>query len=235
MAAEECELNVAVRSSDTLAYKRRGDRCEGRYVERLSGAAIAVVSFTRTFQDYDLRAGDDLTVTWAMPQDSATHLRGRSLEPKVYYQMDTIRPAGDTMFRWPVEILTGLNLYRARLGVVGFYRGLVGSAEQGILVPLQISRGTAGTGSAGYELLVRPGVQLHEVYVSLAPLDDDGRAGNYLLDEETLGLGFYPAERTFSVALPELPRPGLYRLTLAAEPVGSGTVLVEDLYFHHRP
>ncbi len=235
MAAEECELNVDVRSSDTLAYKRRGDRCEGRYVERLSGAAIAVVSFTRRFQDYDLRTGGDLTVTWAMPQDSATHLRGRSLEPKVYYQMDTIRQAGDTTFRWPVEILTGLNLYRAKLGVLGFYRGLVGSAERDILVPLEISQGAAATRSAGYELLVRPGVQLHEVYVSLAPLDEDGRAGNYLRNEEALQLGFYPAGRAFPVALPELPHPGLYQLTLAAERVGGGTVLVEELYFHHRP
>ena len=71
VAAERCELAVTDRPYDALAYKWQGDRCEGRYVERLSGAAIAFVSFTSAFQDYDLRAGNALTVKWAAPQDNS--------------------------------------------------------------------------------------------------------------------------------------------------------------------
>lgn len=234
-ADEPCELSVTVRTSDTLAYQPRGDRCEGRYVARLSGTAPSIVSFTSAFQDYDLRAGLDLNVTWATPDDVAMHLRGRSLEPKIYYQMDTTRPASETTFKWPVDILSGLDLYRAKLGVVGFYRRRVGNIERSIHVPLRISQGTVGMKTADYKLLFRPGVQLDEVFASLAPIDADGRARDFILDEVALEQGFYPAERAFPMTLPDLPRPGLYHLTIAAEAAGSGTVLVEEFYFWHQP
>lgn len=234
-ADERCALAVDHRPQDTLAYKWQGDRCEGRYVGRLSGEAIAVVSFTSAFHDFDLRSASPLTVEWEAPQGAETHLRGRALGPKVYYQMDTVRPAGDTMFRWPVDILGGVGIHRADLGVVGYYRGRIGNTDREILVPLKISQGAADTEDTGYELLVRPGVQLHEVYVSVAPVGDDGSVGNFLRDEEPLELGFYPAERAFPVTLPELPQPGVHYLAIAAEPVGSGTLVVEELYFVNRP
>jgi len=229
--AEPCELAVAVRESDRLAYQERGKRCEGRYIEEVSGETIAIISFTSLLQDYDLSDGRDLKVSWSTPDDVTMHLRGRSLEPKIYYQMDTTRPASEGVFEWPVNILSGLDIQPSKLGVVGFYRGRIGSIETNIYVPVGISQANANKGVEEYRLLLRPGVQLHEVYVSLERIDIKGNSLQLILDEEPLRQGFYPAERVFQVPITNSSDPGLYHLLIAAEPTSGGTILVKELYF----
>ncbi len=49
------------------AYGQRENRCEGLYVEQVSGAVLAIVSLTSVFEDYDLDRGTPFIVEWTAP------------------------------------------------------------------------------------------------------------------------------------------------------------------------
>ena len=66
----------------------------------------------------------------------------------------------------------------------------------------------------------------------MATVGDDGMEEEYLVDEEALNYGFYPAQRAFDVALPALPRAGLYYISIAAELAVGGDATVEAFFLH---
>ena len=109
--------------------------------------------------------------------------------------------------------------------------------NQRVLLPLRIGQGGGAAveesaAEESYELVIRPGVELREIYLSLATVGDDGTEQVYLIDEEALNYHYYPAERGVVVRLPPLPRPGLYYILIAAE-LASGADATVDAYFHH--
>ena len=152
------------------AYGQRKDRCEGLYVEQVSGAVLAV--------------------------------------------------------------LAGIGLGRARLGVLGNMEWPFAGRKQRVLLPLRIGQGGGAAAEESYELVIRPGVELREIYLSLAAVGDDGTEQEYLIDEEALNYHYYPAERAVSVPLPPLSRAGLYYILIAAE-LASGADSTVEAYFHH--
>ena len=207
---------------DDRRYRLRGDRCEGRYIEQVSSSTLELVSFTSAFADYSLDSEHPLVVEWSSFGSEAMLLRGRSLEPKIYYRMDSVRPAGGTGYRWPLEILASLEIHKRRLGAVGSIQRQVGDRVRSVLVPLRIAQGEQAPAPGPYKLLVRPGVELEEVYVTLAALNADGEVRDYLMDEKALEFGFYPAERVFDVPLPDDLQLGIYRLLITASLADSG-------------
>ncbi len=214
------------------AYGQREDRCEGLYVEQVSGAVLAIVSLTSVFENYDLDRGTPFIVEWTAPGAGELHLRARSLEPKIYYRMDSRQRAEAESFRWPLEVLAGIGLGRARLGVLGSMEWPLAGRKQRVLLPLRIGQGGGAAAEESYELVIRPGVELREIYLSLAAVGDDGTEQEYLIDEEALNYHYYPAERAVSVPLPPLSRAGLYYILIAAE-LASGADSTVEAYFHH--
>ena len=227
-----CEPLLENRVAGPWAYSRREDRCEGLYVEQVSGKVLAIVSFTSAFDDFDLGTSKPLVVQWAAPGTGELRLRARSLQPKIYYRMDSRQPAEAETFRWPLEVLAGVRIGRASLGVLGSIERPLAGRERRVLVALRIGQGSGVTAEGSYELLIRPGVELHEVYLSVAAVSDDGMEEDFLVDEEALNYGFYPAERAFAVPLPALPRVGLYYISIAAE-LASGANATVEAYFLH--
>ena len=65
-------------------------------------------------------------------------------------------------------------------------------------------------------MLVIPGSELAEVYVTLARLDPAGNPSVWLRRGEALGYGYYPAERPIRIVLPLADAPGCYRLEVTA-------------------
>lgn len=219
-----CDPDVEVSPTAGLAYKERGDRCEGIYVEKVSGA-LSVASFTMSYMNYRLD-GPSLSVEWASPSPAAVRLRARSFRPKVYYRMDSQRPEGSTSFNWPLDILGSRNLKlgKGQLGVVGWYQDPQDSRRK-VYLPLRISQ----EGSAAprrYNLKVYTERSLDEVYLSIAAIGPDGRAGRYVKDEIPLEYGYYPARRPFEVPLGGLEK-GIYLVQLGAQLENGGTVNLE--------
>ncbi len=227
-----CDPLLENRVAGPWAYSQREDRCEGLYVEQVSGEVLAIVSFTSAFDDFDLGTGKPLVVEWTAPGAGELHLRARSLEPKIYYRMDSRQPAEAESFRWPLEVLAGVGIGRTSLGVLGSIERPLAGKERRVLLALRIGQASGTTAEGSYELLIRPGVELSEVYLSLAGVTDDGKEGDYLVDEEALNFGFYPAERAFAVPLPALPKAGLYYISIAAELAGGADATVAAYILH---
>ena len=69
---------------------------------------------------------------------------------------------------------------------------------------------------AGYQLVLVPGSELKEVYLSLAQVGADGQPRSFVMSDRPLGKGYYPAERGILIEIPEIKAPGVYYLEVGA-------------------
>ncbi len=235
------EASTPRRDIPTLTVNR-GDRCEGVYAKPVSSTSLSVVSVTAAFGDYKVDSVEPLSISWVPPHQQASppadacgqaatvasrdvHLRAQSLQPRVYYRMDTIRPPGDAAFTWPKDTLGALAIPRSALGVLGWTTRLVGGFERPVYLPLRVRQDPASSPEPAteYRVLVIPGRELEEVYVTLARLDAAGEPSIWLRRGDALGYGYYPAERPIRIALPLANAPGCYRLEVTGNLRGGGT------------
>jgi hypothetical protein len=198
LAADPCELRPT--AGDT-GYKWRDNRCEGEYIQSVAGSTdLRLVSFGAPL-DAAALAGPGLKLAWKSPEPGL-RIRAQSLRNRHYYRMDA--QASGSTFAWDTRLLRQLRLQPAEVGLVAWKE----SGGESRFVPLEVN------GARGIAVVVRPGAELREVYMTLRR--EDARAADALVRDKPLGLGVYPAERGFRVALPKVPAPGWYRLSLAA-------------------
>jgi hypothetical protein len=216
-AENPCDPALPPLESNPYGYRLRGDRCEGLYAREVGAASLALVSLTETFADYDARSGRPLIVEWSPPaRDTAIHLRAVGLRRRLYYRMDAIRPAGTTAYEWSPGLLSALGITRPELGIVGSARLRVGALERTVYLPVRVAQQSRPPRGRAHALLVMPGAEASEVFVSIAPVGADGRPLAFLRDGQPLGHGYYPAERGVEIPLTGLPAPGIYYVEIAA-------------------
>lgn len=227
---EHCDPGLD-RISSPLGYRPHEERCEGLYVQEVGSEDLVVLSFTEVFEEFDAAGGPDLRVEWEAPAEAPVRLRAQGVG-KRYYRMDTVRPAGTTSFLWPTDVLSGVGYTRQDIGVVGWTRATVGEVERQVYVPLRVTQGPSSAGPDGYRVVLQPGQELAEVYVSFAEVGEDGEPSRFLKDGDPLGYGFYPARRGVEIPLSGLGAPGVYYLEVGATVKGGGVTTVE-LWFYH--
>lgn len=237
-SAQHCDPDVPVSSNYALRYHQRGspeensDRCEGLFVQEVSSRPLEVASFTWVFETYEPVSDDHLTVTWETPNALRAHLQGLALRHNLYYRMDTTRPADSTSFRWDTVILANFNISRNDLGVIGW----VERDERKVYLPLRITRGPTATRSDQYRLVLMPGQELQEVYVSIATVDSTGNPASFLpeYDGKALDYGYYPAQQPIDLDLPLalLPQAGMYYVEVVARFKRGGSTAT-DFWFYH--
>jgi hypothetical protein len=228
--AEHCDPGLE-RISSPLGYHLHEERCEGLYVEEVGSADLVVLSFTEVFEDFDAAGGRNLRVEWEAPGEEPVRLRAQGVG-KRHYRMDTVRPAGTTSFLWPTDVLSGLGYTRQDMGVVGWTRATVGEVERQIYLPLRVTQGPSSAGPDGYRLVLQPGRELAEVYVSLAEVGEDGEPSRFFKDGDPLGYGFYPHRRGVEIPVSGLGPPGVYYLQVGASVKGGGVTTIELWFFH---
>jgi hypothetical protein len=212
------------------AYRQRGERCEGIYVQQVAGAPLAIVSWTQSFSDYDLSSRQPLTLQWDRAPDAASvRLRANSLQRRLYYRMDAIASAGATGFTWPSEILVALGVASNDIGVTATTRLKVGDMERDVHLPLRIAQGKPAQ-AGSYRLVVLPGGELSEVFVSLS-LESGGRSA-VVQRAEPLRHGYYPAGRPIEVLISSASARGFYHLEIGASTL-SGGAATTDIWFYH--
>src|SRR5579863_1516285 len=59
-----CDPHLPQPAQDPYGYRLRGDRCEGVYIQEVSGAPLLVASWTESFADYDLTSRQQLAMEW---------------------------------------------------------------------------------------------------------------------------------------------------------------------------
>ena len=228
-----CDASLTVLAGHPHGYRLRGDRCEGVYVEEVSGTSLKIVSFTEWFEDFN-PAAETLMLAWTAPQPSIVHLRADAVKRRIYYRMDTVKAAERTSYEWPTSLLAALQLRQADLGALAWADIRIGTSTQAVHLPLRIGKRSEADAPGQYRLLLMPGRRLSEVYVHLAPVRTDGTLGRFVVQGEPLRYGQYPAERAIPIRVTVPPVSGLYYLELGADIVG-GTVATTQLYFFHPP
>lgn len=218
-------------AGNPYAYRQRGDRCEGIYIQEVSGAPLVIASWTESFPDYDLHSKQPLMIEWqGLRGTGDVRLRAQGLRRRLYYRMDTLRPSGSKSFAWPSDLLSALNIAKGDVGIVGMTRGLVGQAEREIYLPLRIGQGGKATRTGNYQLVLLPGADLKEVFISLTALNGSKRS--LLKDGEPVGYGYYPAERPIEIPISGAQARGLYHLEIGAT-LKSGGAAAAELWFYH--
>ena len=240
-----CDPELETQPGDALGYRLRGERCEGLYVQKVASTTLVLASFlARTGLSSSASwEGEALNVEWTVPPAggnapesarreavASTRLRAQGLRPRLYYRMDAERPAGAAAFTWPTDLLTRLRILPREVGLVAWTERTLGGKPREVYLPLTVR--SAGPGGGGYLLVLRPGRELSEVYLSLAPLDRDGLLGEFLKDSEPLSYGYYPAGHGTEIELPALPAAGFYHLELGARFASGGVTAIELVFYH---
>jgi hypothetical protein len=214
-------LNPA--ATDPLAYRLRSDRCEGIYIQDVAATALRLVSFTDSYESFDPALDRPLVLEWTSPGNTAVHIRAQSLRNHLYYRMDSDRPAGSASFAWPADFLAALRLGKSELGVLAWTTRRIGSVERPVFEPVRVRQRAAATPGAYHRVVVVPGVQVDEIYVSVASLKPNGDTGAYTIDKRPAALGYYPAGRAAVIDVPVPSAAGVYRIDLGATLTQGGT------------
>jgi hypothetical protein len=215
-------------TKDGFGYRLRTIRCEGRYVfQDVASTTLTLASFVATFPES--MPDDVLSIAWTPPPSGAkqVHLRARDLRRNRYYRMDAEVPADNALFAWPTDVLNGLAMSAQEIGIVGWTPYALGSKSHLVYLPLRVAPAAAPI--KGYRLVIIPGRRLAQVYLSLAPVGEDGEDGEFLLDGQAVGR--YNTDVPIDLSLPELPGAGLYHLEVGAELESGLTPL--NIYFYH--
>ena len=149
-----CDTTLRTRSDDPLSYRLRGDRCEGTYAQNVSGSSrLLVASFVESFETMDTST-TPLRVEWTPPGRESIRLRAYSIKPGLFYRMETARPGSSPLYTWPTDVLRGLDISNADIGVVGTISMTVGGARRDVLVPLRIHQHATPPRSTRYRVTV---------------------------------------------------------------------------------
>lgn len=232
-----CDANLVAPPDDPLGYQLREDRCEGRFIRNVASPVLLMFSLTESFEKYDLESKQPVMLEWRFPQSQRLNLRAHGLQaasPRLFYRMDTTRTSEIASFGWPPEVLEALNITPADLGVVGWVTYQMNGVEREIYLPLRLGQQQAPGASDRYEVILWPGQELTEVYVSLATVDSQGSPVEFLWDGKALAYGYYPPERgiAFDILKTELQRPGVYYLEIGATLRSGGVFTLEQRFYH---
>jgi hypothetical protein len=228
---DPCDPNLHQISDNPLGYKLRGDRCEGIYIQPVSSSSLLLASFTSLFENFDANGVERLSVNWLSPAKTPVRLRAYGLREKLYYQMDTVIPSDKTAYLWPATVLNSLHLSKQDVGVVGFTNFPVGGQDRTVYLPLRISDKSQKT-APGYQIVVIPGEELKEVFLSLAKIEADGQPHTFSISDRPLHLGYYPAERGIFIDIPDPGQPGIYYVEIGATSK-YGNPLSKQIWFYH--
>ena len=234
-AQSNCDSNLTKLSSGPLGYKDRGDRCEGIYVKEVGSTTLQIVSLTKSFGDYNTNSGKPLVIEWDKPRaNSIIHLRAQSVKRKLYYRMDTFRPSGDKSYSWPTDVLASLSIEKSDIGILGIAQENIGQDQRNIYIPLRIRQAGKTVEPDNVNLMLLPGVELKEVFISLAPLGVDGRPGKLIKDGEDLKYGYYPAERSIQIPISGLKGAGIYYLEIGATLRNGGSSTLQIWFYYSK-
>lgn len=227
-----CDPYLSPRTDHPYGYNVRGDRCEGIYIKNISSTALLLVSLSSFFEHNVNIDGDKLTIKWKTPKGNAIRLRAYGVRPRLYYRMDTIRPAGATSYDWPTDVLCALRIRKDDIGIVAWTDNAPFNMYQRIYIPLQIGNRDPGTESNGYQLTLLPGRELKELFLSIATIDQEGNPATFLEKEKALKYGYYPPGRTVTIPLNNLAAPGVYYVQIGATLGGGGVTTLDFLFYH---
>jgi hypothetical protein len=191
-------------TDDARGYRWRGDRCEGKYQADVNAQDLRLASFSSLSSAFDPAGKASITLSWNSPATGNTSIAAIDLRDRSYYQMDA--STGATSFVWSTDVLRSANITGRDLGIVAW----TGSDMKRIYLPVAVN------GSTRYRMLILPGTELTEVFISLYKMGPDGKKVGAIVQDQSLGAGYYPSRAAFAVDLPSIANAGFYYAEISA-------------------
>jgi hypothetical protein len=145
--------------------------------------------------------------------------------------MDTEVPAGNNAYRWPTDVISSLDLTRNEIGVIGWMGYDLAGKQIQLFLPVNVARRTPPPKRTSYELIIMAGVELKEMYLSLAQISAPSGL-TYLYQGKPLGYHYYPPDRPIKIELANPPSPGVYFLNIGAS-LRRGGSAAEAIFFYY--
>jgi hypothetical protein len=234
-AQSQCDPVLSERSTSTMAYRQRGDRCEGIYAQQVGALTLQVRSLVRGFGPFDPAKNPHLTLEWKAPPNVSgdVHIRAFSFRPRTYFRMDTAVPAPRGLYRWPTDVLAGVGLSREDLGIVAWIDTPGSGFGDEVYLPLKIVGNELADGSTEIQATVVPSNRLEELRVTILRLDEKGREVGHLRHDQELGYGYYPSNQQIEFPLDEAKETGFYKVKVVARPAAeSRDLAIEEFIFY---
>lgn len=215
-AESSCDSELLERAKgmdSTMAYRDRGDRCEGFYAQQVGTVTLQVRSLTWGGTDGDPSKIPAIVLGWAPPPQAggAVRLRALSLKDRTYYRMDASFPLAQRAYSWPTKVLGMAGIGGKDLGVVGWMETPPPGAGGQVYLPIRL--GTSGQKKAIVSVV--PSQRLSQLKVSLARLEIDTGKEQVLRDDQDLGYDYYPSREPVVFELGDL-KSGFYRVKAKA-------------------
>ncbi|SNZ07455.1 hypothetical protein [Cohaesibacter gelatinilyticus] len=178
-----CREEVNPISSSDLAYKKRGDRCEGLFLQQVSATGMRIAAYHKHPASYD-ETSLALNIS-SGTENSSKALTVTSLRPKQFYRMDT-RFSGNN-YSLPLDVVRhpDVNVTPSDFAAVVCKENCDASIPT--LTPASFGRGDVFN---PYIALVA-NLELFELRISIKA----DNTGKVLFDKEMLGKRTWPASR----------------------------------------
>ncbi|MDY7232722.1 hypothetical protein [Hyalangium rubrum] len=234
-----CDPSLKVDPRSEYGYTQRGDRCEGLYIQSVSGAGLALLSLTTSIADYSDSENESLFIQWPrlsaekLKLDGELHIRVSRLHKGQYYRMDTRSPFAASEYSWNAELVRALVPPRD-LGILAHSRSPLIS-EEDVYVPTLLAHSKADiVPIERYRLGFFPGTILAEVLVTIAPVDAVGKIGPPIKDMAKLPFAPVPPSLPQFLELPTdwFSETGIYWVWISAK-TRDNSPLTTDFYLVH--
>ncbi len=226
-----CDPGLMGSSKSPAAYRLRGDRCEGQYALQVSSTQIRLASMVEAFE-YDPEDGSPLRIAWDRggARGDVVRLQAQSLRPKTYYRMDTQVNAPDSSYDWPPEVLAAVGLLSDEVGVLGWTH--FDDQAHKVHLPLNVSQGKSPERGNEYRLAIVPEHRLRDIFITLTPIDEQGKAGIPVFGKRPLTDGYYPAKQATVFYLDKPRTTGLYEVGIECTIMSGGSISTSFRFYH---
>jgi len=223
-AAEERYCNPAVPKSwsdPKLAYRERGNRCEGLYSQQI--AAPSKVEIVGFFQHPPVvEPGSEVPLRVKIGEsNSPVQIQAVSLRYRHFYRMDTRLAPGQANFLWPRSILNSreVSLNKRELAILACISTCrsTGSRSMMKILPVSLTDERRNIKPKSY-LMFRASVRLKSLWLRISRLPDREVLGQ----ANVLGGRRLAAGEPFRVPVSALRYGSRYLLQVRAVPASSG-------------
>lgn len=219
-----CISNVEPIGDASVAYRKRGSRCEGRYGEPVSHSIrLRLVGYHFNPLPADAPQRPLQLHVPGVENPNATTLRAISTKPRVHYLMDTEGLSSRGDFAWPTDLIRhpSVNLMPRDFAVIACSNSCQSSKDT-VFWPVALDQDPTMSASQ-LVLVLQANVELEEIY--LTALDAQGKTIRNALP---FGKGYYPAGRPVYWPLKDYPA-GPVKLVVVAESKGKASADTQTL------
>ena len=178
-----CRPEIKPASTTELAYKERGDRCEGLFAQKVSATGLRIAAFHKHPASYDDTTRALRISSSNLGLDKA--LSVTSLQPKQYYRMDTIYAGSNYSMNLDLVRHPDINISPTDFAAV------ICQKNCDTTVPTLIPASFIDDKAFNPYIALVANLELFELKISIR----DGVTGELLFDKEILGSRTWPAGR----------------------------------------